>query len=153
MGKLLLVLGGVRSGKSSYAEQRAADDSADVLYVATSLAIDEEMKARIARHRAQRPDTWQTIEEPLQIARSLDGVALPATVLIDCITVLISNLMVEATGPYDDAFDSPRRDPFSDQVQAKVMAPITELIELISRSDADFIIVSNEVGLGVVPPY
>ena len=148
MGRLTLFLGGARSGKSSLAEKRASEIGGDsVLYLATSEVKDEEMRDRVEKHRASRPSAWVTIEAPRNIARSLGkGRNEERVILIDCITFLVSNLLLEAGGGEDD-------NPFDEQIEAVILAEIEALLEYIVKTDADFLLVSNEVGMGLVPPY
>src|SRR5262245_37919115 len=100
MGKLILILGGARSGKSTYAEQRAKEISGDrVLYVASAEAIDPEMQARAEKHQARRPSSWRTLEARRHLAQQIqDNLGDASVVLVDCITVLTANIFVEATG-------------------------------------------------------
>lgn len=144
--RLTLILGGARSGKSTYAEQLAGARGGAVLYLATAQAWDEEMTTRIANHRAQRPANWHTVEAPQQIGAAL-GVALTAAphctvVLIDCLTLLASNVIVALPETCDEA-----------TATAALMAEVDALLQLYQDHDRDWIVVSNEVGLGVVPPY
>src|SRR5215469_7244580 len=92
--RLVLVLGGARSGKSRYAEQAIEAAAGCRLYLATAVAADTEMSARIAEHRARRGPTWSTIEEPLEIAGCIEVEARPdRPILVDCLTLWLSNLM------------------------------------------------------------
>jgi adenosylcobinamide kinase/adenosylcobinamide-phosphate guanylyltransferase len=133
----VLVLGGARSGKSSFAERLAAESGKSVLYVAIATAGDEEMAERIALHRAQRPATWRTLEIPVDVARgvaaALGEESLDVTVIVEDLTFLLSNLMAE------------------DETQAEAQA--TKEIKALVALPADVILVSNEVGMGLVPPY
>ena len=129
MGRLTLVLGGARSGKSRYAEGRAAQ--AAVLFVATAQPLDAEMAARIAAHRADRPATWRTLEAPAKV------------VVVDCLTLLANNLF--AMGEVEDRAAHRR-------AEAELLAEVEGLIQLHSGSHADWIVISNELGLGLVPP-
>jgi adenosylcobinamide kinase/adenosylcobinamide-phosphate guanylyltransferase len=127
----LLVLGGARSGKSAYAQRLAEGAAAERLYLATAEAGDAEMAARIARHQAERSDGWTTREEPLALAEALGAEARPGrVVLVDCLTLWISNLMFAGRG---------------------VEAEIARLTQAISALEGPGVIVSNEVGLGLVP--
>lgn len=148
-GELILLLGGARSGKSTAAErlaERLAEQRAQrggrVLFIATAQALDAEMERRIAAHRARRPAGWDTLEEPIDLA----GAAAPIidrydTVVIDCLTLWVSNLLQhEADANEDDAEDF-------------ILDAAGRLLELIDRSAATWIVVSNEVGLGVVPAW
>ena len=101
MGKLTLILGGARSGKSSYAEQRAKEfGGTHVLYVATSETKDEEMEQRVEKHRADRPSAWGTVEAPRNIAQVLrrDGRGAKV-ILLDCMTFLVVNHLMDAAAP------------------------------------------------------
>jgi adenosylcobinamide kinase/adenosylcobinamide-phosphate guanylyltransferase len=130
----ILVLGGVRSGKSSFAERLAAECGEPVLYVATATAEDEEMAERIAMHRAQRPATWRTLEAPLNLApRVAADLAGAQTVVLEDLTLLLSNHMAQ------------------DEVTAETL--VTQTIGDLIALPAHVIFVTNEVGMGVVPPY
>ncbi len=148
MSKLILVTGGARSGKSTFAEGKAKEYGQDVLYVATSKAIDEEMKQRIAKHRAQRPSEWETLEEYKNLDAALvDIMHNKSAVLLDCVTIMITNLML------DECFDwdSLTRDEV-EEIEQSVGHQIERLISLSKMSEIPFILVTNEIGLGVVPP-
>ena len=129
MKRLTLVLGGARSGKSRHAEGLGAAYAGKRAYIATAEAIDAEMHERIARHRSGRGDGWETIEAPLDLAAALAGAKAPF-VLVDCITVWLGNLMHH------------NRD---------LAAEVTALCEVLGQVRANVVIVSNEVGLSVVP--
>jgi adenosylcobinamide kinase / adenosylcobinamide-phosphate guanylyltransferase len=145
MGTLVLILGGARSGKSSYAQSLAEATGTPVTFIATAEALDDEMSARIQKHRAERPATWETLEIQFDIASQLHRVK-SKVVLLDCITLLTSNLLMQFVK--NDLVDE---EPFMTAVQK-------EIDELISAFHADhkewdWFIISNEVGLGLVPPY
>lgn len=128
-----LILGGARSGKSALAERLAHESGHPVTYIATAQAHDAEMAARIAHHRAGRPSYWECVEEPLALAEALHAHARPGhCVLVDCLTLWLSNLL----GAGDDARLEHERD-----------ALLTALPTLTGQ----VLLVSNEVGLGVVP--
>jgi adenosylcobinamide kinase/adenosylcobinamide-phosphate guanylyltransferase len=143
--ELTFILGGARSGKSDYAQELASRAGGSVLYVATATAGDDEMRARIAAHRAARPGGWRTLEAPLNTADAIDRALAeqPAgVVLLDCLTLLASNVILqlpEGTGERE--------------ASAALLAEVDALLACARRSDARWIIVSNEVGLGLVPPY
>ena len=144
--ELILILGGARSGKSAFAERLAAARAGEVLFVATATAGDEEMARRIAAHRAARPAGWRLLEAPVAVADRLadDGIlAGVETVLLDCLTLLVSNLLLahEASG--------------GEEVTRRVDAEIDALLRCFDFDEgaASWLIVSNEVGLGLVPPY
>ncbi len=156
MGRLILITGGARSGKSSYAEQRAAELGGDnVLYVATSQILDEEMRDRVRKHQAQRPSAWQTIEAPLNVAAAIRDQAQIADqiILLDCLTLLTTNILMQAAGPEGDAFNEPSSDPFATEIESAVLREVNALIELAQQSQGTMLVVTNEIGLGVVPPY
>jgi len=163
MGKLTLLLGGARSGKSSYAEKRAKELGGDnVLYLATSETKDEEMVERVVKHRSERPSAWVTVEAPRNIAQALRHAQDTAirqersaeeVILLDCITFLVANYLMDAAAPEDDPFDDPSSDPFDAQIEAEVVADVEDLIAFVKETDVEMLVVSNEVGLGVVPPY
>jgi adenosylcobinamide kinase/adenosylcobinamide-phosphate guanylyltransferase len=147
MGKLTLLLGGARSGKSTYAQTLAHAVLGPVLYLATARAEDAEMERRIAAHQAERPASWQTRELSAHLAASLtdDALAGIELVLLDCLTMLTSNVVVDAAPDIDN--------PDELAVSAAVEAEISALIARIETSACAWVIVSNEVGLGLVPPY
>jgi len=155
MGKLTLILGGARSGKSTFAEMRAKELGGDsVLYVATSETKDEEMVERVEKHRSERPSAWDTVEAPRNVAQAIRGAGSEANViLLDCMTFLVANHLMDAAAPEDDPFDDPSSDPFDVQIEADVVAEVEALVEYVQESDVELLVVSNEVGLGVVPPY
>jgi adenosylcobinamide kinase/adenosylcobinamide-phosphate guanylyltransferase len=145
---LTLILGGARSGKSTYAELLAPRLGQRVLYVATAKALDDEMRARVANHRARRPADWLTLEAPLVVGAALRASPYAAeadVILLDCLTLLVSNVMLSG-GP-----DLP--EPDVDTAWAGIQAEVEALLEAQRSLGAHLIVVSNEVGLGVVPPY
>ncbi|MBI2756679.1 MAG: bifunctional adenosylcobinamide kinase/adenosylcobinamide-phosphate guanylyltransferase [Chloroflexi bacterium] len=130
----VFVTGGARSGKSSYAERLASLMGPRVLYLATATAGDDEMQERIQRHRAQRPSEWATIEAPLAPARALAASTEPYdVVLFEDLTLLLSNLLL------------------ADERHAEGRT-VEEIHAVIQRAP-DLVIVSNEVGMGLVPEY
>lgn len=136
--QLVLVLGGARSGKSSCAESLAGQGG-KTLFVATAEARDDDMKQRITRHRARRPAAWDTLEEPLDPVAAIPSALVGHdTLLLDCVTVWVSNLLL-ALGDENDA-------------EAEILARAGALLDLYGQTDMRWILVSNEVGLGVVPP-
>lgn len=135
--ELILILGGARSGKSAFAE-RLARRGRRVLFVATAEGRDEEMKRRIAAHRKRRPAAWDTLEEPLDLVAALRPVLdRYDTFLLDCFTLWVSNLLLD---------ESVRADRGS-----RIQDSTRELMDLIAESSANWILVSNEVGQGIVP--
>ena len=132
MGKLILILGGARSGKSTFAEMRARELGGDsVLYVATSETKDEEMAERVEKHRTERSSAWGTVEAPRNVAQALRAARSEATVvLLDCMTFLVANHLMDAAAPEDDPFDDPSADPFDAQIEADVVAEVEALVHL-----------------------
>lgn len=146
VGKLTLILGGARSGKSAYAEKLAIEYAGQVTYIATAQALDQEMLQRVAAHRQARPAAWTTLEIPLGVGQALfAGAPLAGLVLLDCLTLLVSNLLMQVCTPDDDVDETAG--------SALVDEEIESLLRAVRLSEADFIVVSNEVGLGLVPPY
>lgn len=153
---LTLILGGARSGKSTYAEALAPRLGRQVLYVATAEALDDEMRARVAAHQAGRPADWFTLEAPLNVGAALTA-RLAATkadvILLDCLTLLVSNLIL-AAGDGSEASGGPDGPgPDLGRTWAAVQAELDALLEAYRQLGIHLIVVSNEVGLGVVPPY
>jgi len=137
-GSLVLVTGGARSGKSAFAERLAAGRGGPVLYVATAEAGDGEMAARIAAHRARRPADWVTLEEPLEPARAVRARGGPErTVLLDCLGLLASNVLLAEGEAGDPA--------------GRLTRLGEELVALARTGGLDVILVSAEVGGGLVP--
>ena len=131
--EIILVTGGARSGKSKYAEQRAAELGSRKLYIATAEANDEEMRLRISEHKKRRGEQWMTVEEPVEL-----GLALQAQrgqidcALVDCLTIWLSNLLLRGGEKY-------------------VESKIEELMQTLPGLNFDLILVTNEVGSGIVP--
>ncbi|HEY3311136.1 MAG TPA: bifunctional adenosylcobinamide kinase/adenosylcobinamide-phosphate guanylyltransferase [Anaerolineales bacterium] len=155
MGKLILLLGGARSGKSSYAEQKARELGADdVLYVATSETKDDEMRLRVQKHQAARPSSWVTLEAPREVAQAIRATGTNAKIiLVDCITFLVSNYLMAVSEPVDDPFGPPASNPFEEAIETAIRADVNALAEYAHTHDLTMLVVSNEVGLGLVPPY
>ncbi len=142
-----LVFGGARSGKSAYAEQLARDSGKEVLYLATAQAGDGEMATRIAHHRAQRPGEWPTVEEPLRLGAALLRHARPGRLLlVDCLTLWLTNLMFSSGEAYPDVGDIVLPELFHSE-RAHFLTALAEL----EHGECDIVLVSNEVGMGIVP--
>lgn len=142
-GRFFFITGGARSGKSAYAEQLASALKGQVTYIATAEPLDDEMERRIALHRRRRPADWQTVEEPLEVAAAVERIgSRPGVILVDCLTLLISNWLFGAGAPQDVA-----------AAVERAGAQVEALAEAARNAVADVIIVSNEVGLGLVPSY
>jgi adenosylcobinamide kinase/adenosylcobinamide-phosphate guanylyltransferase len=131
----LFVTGGCRSGKSKYALDTAERMQGDQkIFIATCLPKDDEMKQRIARHQEQRSQTWATVEEPVHLHESITKISRKATViLVDCLTLWVTNIMLD------------------DGDEKKIERHVSKLIDALAAADCPVILVSNEVGSGIVP--
>ncbi len=126
-----LILGGARSGKSALAERLAAESGLDVVYIATATAGDAEMAERIAHHRSRRPARWELVEEPLRLAAALRGAAASdRCLLVDCLTLWLNNVIADEALFQQERF---------------------ALLEALPGLPGRVILVSNEVGMGIVP--
>jgi len=144
--KNILIIGGARSGKSSYAQKLARDSGKKVLFVATAEAKDEEMRQRIEKHQRERPATWRTLEVTSHVgSHILREIGDEKVVILDCVTMLVNNILLSSIGPDDGQADD-------SCVEAAVTAEIDELVNAMKTAGAGFIVVTNEVGLGLVPP-
>ena len=142
---LTLILGGARSGKSAYAQELARQNGGSVLYVATATASDDEMKLRIEAHRAERPIEWRTLEAPLHVGEAIQEslAEQPAdVVLLDCMTLLANNVILQLPETATER-----------EASAALLAEVDALLACCKKSNVHLIVVSNEVGLGLVPPY
>ncbi|HEX3045539.1 MAG TPA: bifunctional adenosylcobinamide kinase/adenosylcobinamide-phosphate guanylyltransferase [Bacillota bacterium] len=148
---IVLVTGGARSGKSAFAQELAKEIGGSVVYIATAEGRDKEMRDRIAKHQAARPSTWQTIEAPLDLAGAIRSASLSnaTVILIDCLTLFVSNLFLQELGPLNET-ENPEIAP---EIEVKIETKISEVIEVAQSAPALVIFVSNEVGTGLVPPY
>lgn len=137
MSRIAFVLGGCKSGKSAHALDLAESaDASRRIYVATCVPQDPEMHERVRRHQRERGARWETVEEPLQIARTIEGLSQGQTVLlVDCLTLWITNLLL--TG--------------EDVPVAVVEAAVDDLCRTLARAKGPVLLVSNEVGTGIVP--
>jgi adenosyl cobinamide kinase/adenosyl cobinamide phosphate guanylyltransferase len=127
----LLLLGGARSGKSALAVEIARRWGGPVTFVATAGAGDDEMAARIASHRTERPADWRTLEEPIALLDAVKAAPPTDLLVVDCLTLWVSNLLLSAT--------------------SEVVAAAAEVAAALARRDGPAVVVSNEVGLGIVP--
>ena len=131
--QIILITGGARSGKSKYAEQRASELGERRLYVATAEAKDQEMAQRIVEHRQRRGNRWVTVEEPVDLAAALAARhGQTDCALVDCLTLWFSNLLIGYDGKYAEN-------------------KVEELVTILPRLDFHVVLVTNEVGWGIVP--
>ena len=139
----VLILGGTRSGKSDYAQHLARESGESVLFVATAAGDDDEMRERIAQHQAERPSSWRTIETTHQVGEAIRKAWQgEKTILLDCITLFAGNVLGKMQELYDYR-----------TAQAAMDEELDLLFKAIRELDADWLVVSNEVGLGIVPVY
>jgi adenosylcobinamide kinase/adenosylcobinamide-phosphate guanylyltransferase len=149
-GQITLVIGGARSGKSAWAERRARESGRQVHYVATATAGDDEMAERIAAHQSQRPASWRTIEEPVRLLHEIQASSTPGdAVLVDCLTLWVSNVLLQTIGPEGDPDTIPQE--VWTVVEASIVNEVNALLTVARDRDLMLILVSNEVGMGVVP--
>lgn len=132
--KSILITGGARSGKSQFAQKLAVEAGGEVLFIATAEAKDEDMRLRIEAHRESRPKGWKTLEAPLGVSEIVGQHAGGAeTVVVDCITLLVANIILQGQG------------------EEPALREIEALVDKMDGLGATFILVTNEVGLGIVP--
>jgi adenosylcobinamide kinase/adenosylcobinamide-phosphate guanylyltransferase len=145
-----LVTGGARSGKSTFAEEMAKVSGLAVGYIATAVALDADMRARIERHKAQRPSEWPTFEmyrgfEVLEADARFDSCGL---FLLDCLTILVTNHMMDSGLDFDTcSVDEVGR------IEASVAEELNALMDIMARHGKRLIVVTNEVGMGLVPAF
>jgi len=139
-----LILGGARSGKSSYAEKLASESGKEVVYIATASDSDSEMAERIRHHRASRPAEWITVEEPLALGNQLLRWSAPERViLVDCLTLWLGNLLFSSSEEFPEVGTIALPALFHEQQDM--------LASALTRCSSDVILVSNEVGMGIMP--
>lgn len=157
--RLVLILGGARSGKSTFAEQLAASSGRTVTFIATATASDDEMRERIVRHRASRPKLWHTLEEPLDLAGAIQqAYKLADVVLLDCVTLWLGNMLLQESGPGERDDESKNQEEphiTSNLFAERSLKQIEALLAVIQAAEPGktLIVVTNEVGFGIVPAY
>jgi adenosylcobinamide kinase/adenosylcobinamide-phosphate guanylyltransferase len=140
MGRVILVTGGCRSGKSRYAQGLAEGMPGRRLYVATCPVVDDEMRERVRKHREARAAAhWDTLEAPVDLARALDQAAGYSVVLVDCLTLWVNNLMYESSQAGKEA------------TEEQVVRACEEVLSACRRHGGAIVFVTNEVGMGIVP--
>lgn len=146
---IALLIGGARAGKSALAERLAVASRRPVVFVATMEPGDDEVRARIAAHRSSRPAAWRTVEAPLDVAPALREHARAGDfVILDCVTLWVSNMLLRSVTDIDGIT--------ADEAEVAVAASVRagqELLEWLVTFDGEVALVTNEVGMGVVPPY
>lgn len=145
MGRLVLVTGGARSGKSRYAERLVEAEGVPVVYVATMEVLDEETERRVAHHRGMRPGAWRTVEEPVGLAEVLRRQPAGAAVLVECLATWCGNLFWQAGLGEDDA---PER---WEALVERIVEAARQVAECAKGREGLTVVVTNEVGWGIVP--
>ena len=146
--EIILILGGARSGKSSFAQRLASSLSQRVLYIAPLVPQDEEMRRRVELHQKTRPSHWRTLEAPSGVAQALrEQIDDAEVVILDCLSLLVANLM----SPDHDLVQLEKAD--IEALEREMSAELEALLACAEDFSAKLIIVSNEVGMGLVPPY
>ncbi len=146
--QIILVTGGARSGKSSFAEQITGEIGKKIAYIATSIPLDEGMKHRIKKHRESRPKEWTTYEVYNEIYKQIEIIAKEHdTIILDCITVMITNIMFD--GPEINWDEIPRDE--IDTLEFNISNQIDMLIKKVRENNMNCILVTNEIGMGIVP--
>lgn len=148
MKNLILVTGGARSGKSTFAEQLVRDGDGPVLYIATAVGFDTEMRERIAKHRRQRPAAWDTWEG-YQNLKAVFNVDMPnyRTILLDCITLYVSNWLLQKPELVGDGWDLLALE----ELERAILTDLREFLDEAERRAVKVVMVTNEVGYGIVP--
>ena len=143
MGELWFVTGGARSGKSRFAGTLAASTGRPVVYIATMEPLDEELRRRVARHRSERPEAWTTVEAPLDPAAALHAAGVDSCALLDCLSLWVSNrLLAGGEQPPLDVVEA---------LEAALARDVDALLAAAEERPGESIVVTNEVGAGVVP--
>lgn len=145
-GRLIFVVGGARSGKSTFAEELARSQGGRVAYIATALVADEEMARRVEKHRERRPKDWETVECTGRLGEALTQATEHDVIVVDCLTVYIARLLPfleEETA--DEATEA--------EAYERMDRELEEVVAAVRSGSADVIVVSNEVGSGLVPAY
>ena len=143
--RTILLIGGARSGKSSYAENLAREIGGQVLFVATAEARDEEMKTRITAHQKSRPDHWHTLEVPCNVGNCIAGDSREYdTLVLDCVTLLVNNILCQHMLEQGEEVNEK-------EVEDDVKSEIRVITEGMQKSAATYILVTNEVGEGIIP--
>lgn len=147
---ITFVVGGARSGKSTFAEEKAKKYGGKVTYIATSIICDEGMAERVRKHKAQRPSEWATIEKynNFDSLSDNDEFINADVILLDCITTMIGNMMFDSKLDFDKCSQED-----INILENKIKVNVTELLDICNKFNKKLIIVSNEVGLGLVPSY
>ena len=147
MSKIILVTGGARSGKSNYAETLCKNQKNNTAYIATSIPFDKEMEDRVRKHQESRPSEWKTYEiykDIFKIIKDLD--IKHSTIILDCVTLLVNNLMFSYNIDIDQASQNQ-----INELESYIKEQVKLLLQEIRKTNLYFVIVTNELGMGVVP--
>ena len=147
MGELWFVTGGARSGKSRFAERLAAGAGHPVVYLATMQPGDAELTRRVERHSAHRPAEWRTVEEPLRLAHALAAQPREATVIVDCLSLWVSNRLLDALGEGEPGVDA------VELLEAELTREVERVLHAARTREGLTVTVTNEVGASVVPEW
>ena len=143
--RCVLIIGGAGSGKSHFAQELAPKFGETVLFVARAVAGDDEMRQRIEEHKRKRTAAWSTLEVTLHLGSQIEQkIGGAQVVIVDCITLLVNNIFSQHSDQTGEQLDATL-------IERQLIAGVSELVECIGRVNANFIIVTNEVGLGLVP--
>ena len=135
MSRLVLITGGARSGKSGFAVTEAEKAGDKLVYIATATAEDPEMEERIRKHKAERADGWETVEEPLDLVGAVKKITPERVIVIDCLTLWLTNMLMQNSEDFED----------------RAKAETIRLADVLKAYEGDVFVVSNEVGMGLVP--
>ncbi|MPQ44154.1 bifunctional adenosylcobinamide kinase/adenosylcobinamide-phosphate guanylyltransferase [Clostridium tarantellae] len=151
---MILVIGGARSGKSSFAEKKAKELqyklNTNVLYVATSIVFDEHMADRVRKHKESRPDNWPTLEQYKNFENIYDNEDFRRNkvILLDCLTLMVTNILLEYNGDFDKISNEQ-----VNLLEKNIMNEVNKFIKVCKENNKEVVMVSNEVGFGLVPSY
>ncbi|MGL4307659.1 MAG: bifunctional adenosylcobinamide kinase/adenosylcobinamide-phosphate guanylyltransferase [Cetobacterium sp.] len=150
MGRITYITGGSRSGKSSFAEKKILESERKKIYIATALVFDDEMKSRVAKHKSQRGENWKTLEAYKNLKNILmENSSGDEIILLDCLTNMVTNNMI-----MEEEIDWDTISPMKvDEIEEKIKKELLEFIDYIDKSEYQLIVVSNEIGMGLVPAY
>lgn len=150
MSKIILVTGGARSGKSTLAEKLTKEIGKNIVYIATSIITDDDMQDRVNKHKQSRPEEWTTIERFSNFNEMIgyNDFLNSDTVLLDCMTIMVTNLLFEN----EVDFDTCSMDIIN-EIEKNIFIEVKKLLNVMKENEKNIIIVTNELGMGLVPAY
>ncbi|KLO22302.1 bifunctional adenosylcobinamide kinase/adenosylcobinamide-phosphate guanylyltransferase [Marinitoga sp. 1155] len=150
MAKIIMVTGGARSGKSTFAQKIAKKFGNNILYIATAIPFDDGMRDRIKKHKNARPKDWKTLEQFKNFDNLLNNeeFLISDTIIFECMTLMVSNLLLKHNVDFDK-IDYNK----IDEIEKEIFVEVEKLIKIIKIKEKNMIIVTNEVGMGIVPSY